>query len=152
MEREQVRRLICNIGLMAVYRKLRTSQPHPQHTVYPYLLRNTSITRPNQVWCPYNTYIPMKRGHLYLVTVMDWYSRAVLSWRLSNTMDADVCVAALEEALDRYGVPEIFNTDQGSQFTSNEFTRTLREAGTRISMDGEAAGWTTSWSNDCGGR
>jgi putative transposase len=134
--RERVRRMMRKMGLMAVYRRPRTSQPHPQHKVYPYLLRKMSITKPNQVWCADITYIPMKRGYLYLVTIMDWYSRAVLSWRLSNTMDADFCVAALEEALNRYGVPEIFNTDQGSQFTSYEFTRTLREAGTRISMDG----------------
>ena len=134
--RERVRRLMRKMGLMAVYRRPRTSRPHPEHKVYPYLLRNVSITRPNQVWCADITYIPMKRGYLYLVTIMDWYSRAVLSWRLSNTMDADFCVAALEDALNRYGAPEIFNTDQGSQFTSYEFTRTLREAGARISMDG----------------
>ncbi len=134
--RNRVRRLMRRMGLMAVYQRPRTSQPHPQHKTYPYLLRGKAITRPNQAWCADITYIPMRRGFLYLVAIMDWHSRAVLSWRLSNTMDADFCVAALEEALNRYGVPEIFNTDQGSQFTSYEFTRTLREAGVRISMDG----------------
>jgi putative transposase len=134
--RERVRRLMRKMGLMAIYQKPKTSHPHPQHKTYPYLLRHKAITKPNQVWCADITYIPMTRGFLYLVAVMDWHSRAVLSWRLSNTMDADFCVSALEEALNRYGVPEIFNTDQGSQFTSYEFTRTLREAGIRISMDG----------------
>jgi len=134
--RGRVRRLMRRMGLMAVFQKPNTSEPHPEHKVYPYLLRNLAIARPNQVWCADITYIPMKRGFLYLVAIMDWHSRAVLSWRLSNTMDADFCVAALDEALNRYGVPEIFNTDQGSQFTSYEFTRTLRDAGVRISMDG----------------
>nr|WP_281762913.1 IS3 family transposase [Pseudodesulfovibrio nedwellii] len=134
--RERVRRLMRKMGLMAVYQKPRTSQPHPGHKVYPYLLRNLPITKPNQVWCTDITYIPMKRGFLYLVAVMDWHSRAVLSWRLSNTMDTDFCVAALEEAINCYGAPEIFNTDQGSQFTSYEFTKTLRDAGIHISMDG----------------
>ena len=134
--RERVRRLMRKMGLMAVYQKPRTSQPHPGHKVYPYLLRNLPITKPNQIWCTDITYIPMKRGFLYLVAVMDWHSRAVLSWRLSNTMDTDFCVAALEEAINCYGAPEIFNTDQGSQFTSYEFTKTLRDAGIHISMDG----------------
>lgn len=134
--RGRVRRLMRKMGLMAVYQKPRTSQPHSGHTVYPYLLRNMVIARPNQVWCADITYIPMKRGFMYLVAIMDWYSRAVLSWRLSNTMDADFCVSALEEALNRFGVPEIFNTDQGAQFTSSEFIRTLQEADVRISMDG----------------
>jgi putative transposase len=134
--RGRVRRLMRKMGLMAVYQKPRTSLRHPEHRVYPYLLRNLSVTKPNQVWCADITYIPMKRGFLYLVAIMDWHSRAILSWRLSNTMDADSCVAALEEAFNRYGVPEIFNTDQGAQFTSYEFTKTLRDAGVRISMDG----------------
>lgn len=134
--RGRTRRLMRKMGLMAVFQKPRTSKPHPEHKIYPYLLRNVPITRPNQVWCADITYIPMKRGFLYLVAIMDWHSRAVLSWRLSNTMDADFCVAALDEALNRYGVPEIFNTDQGSQFTSYEFTKALRDAGVRISMDG----------------
>lgn len=134
--RGRVRRLMRKMGLMAIFQKPRTSQPHPEHKIYPYLIRNVPIVRPNQVWCADITYIPMKRGFLYLVTVMDWYSRTVLSWRLSNTMDADFCGAALEEALNIYGEPEIFNTDQGSQFTSYEFTKKLRDNGIRISMDG----------------
>jgi putative transposase len=134
--RNRVCRLMRKMGLMAVYQKPKTSAPHPEHKVYPYLLRHLAITRANQVWCADINYIPLKRGFLYLVAIMDWHSRAVLSWRLSNTMEADFCVAALDEALNRYGVPEIFNTDQGSQFTSHEFTRVLREAGVRISMDG----------------
>ena len=109
---------------------------HPQHQIYPYLLRHLAIERPNQVWCADVTYIPMRRGFLYLVAIMDWASRKVLAWRLSNTMEADFCVAALEEAIARYGSPEIFNTDQGSQFTSFAFTTTLKDAGIRISMDG----------------
>ena len=134
--RGRVRRLMRKMGLMAVYQKPRTSVPHPEHKVYPYLLRNLEIGRPNQVWCSDITYIPMKRGFLYLVAIMDWHSRAVLSWRVSNTMDSDFCVAALEDALTRYGTPEIFNTDQGAQYTSYAFTRALRDAGVRISMDG----------------
>ena len=115
----------------------RTSQPHPAHRIYPYLLRNLPITRPNHVWCTDVTYIPLQRGFLYLVAVMDWASRTVLSWRLSNTLDASFCVEALHEALERYGPPEIFNSDQGSQFTSVDFTDVLTEAGIRISMDGK---------------
>lgn len=134
--KKRVRRLMRKMGLMPVYRKPRTSVPHPEHEVYPYLLRNLDITRPNQVWCSDICYIPMRRGFLYLVVVMDWYSRKVLSWRLSNTLEADFCVAALEEALAKYGAPEIFNTDQGGQFTSLDFTQTLEDAGVRISMDG----------------
>ncbi len=133
--RGRVRRLMRQMGLLAVYAKPRTSTPHPEHAIYPYLLRNMQITKPNQVWCADITYIPMKRGYLYLVAIMDWHSRAVLSWRLSNTMDADFCVSALEEAMSRYGVPDIFNMDQGAQFTSYGFTRLLRDAGVRISMD-----------------
>ncbi len=133
--RNRVCRLMRKMGLMAVYHKPKTSEPHPEHKVYPYLLLHLAITRPNQVWCAYITYIPMKRGFQYLVAIMDWHSRAVLSWRLSNTMEADFCVAALEEAFSRHVAPEIFNPDQGSQFTSCEFTRTLRNAGVRISMD-----------------
>jgi putative transposase len=125
------------MGFMAIYQKPRTSVPHPEHKVYPYLLRGLAIKRPDQVWCADITYVRMRRGFLYLVAVMDWHSRAVLSWRLSNTLDADFCVAALEEAMNRYGVPEIFNTDQGSQFTSLEFTQTLKDAGVAISMDGK---------------
>ena len=134
--RHRVRRLMRKIGLSAIYQAPKTSEPHPQHRIYPYLLRHMTIERPNQVWCADVTYIPMRRGFLYLVAVMDWASRKVLSWRLSNTMEADFCVAALEEAIARYGKPDIFNTDQGSQFTSFAFTNTLRDAGIRISMDG----------------
>ncbi len=134
--RKCVRRLMRLMGLEPIYRKPRTTVSHPEHRRYPYLLRELSITRPNQVWCADITYIPMRRGFLYLVAVMDWYSRKVLSWRLSNTMDTDFCVSALEEALAKYGKPDIFNTDQGSQFTSFAFTNILRENGIRISMDG----------------
>ena len=127
---------MATIGLAAIYQRPRTTVPHPEHRVYPYLLRNMIIDRPNQVWCADITYIPMRRGFLYLVAVMDWATRRVLSWRLSNTMDAEFCVVALEEALARFGRPEIFNSDQGSQFTSPRFTEVLTEAGVRISMDG----------------
>ena len=114
----------------------RTSTPHPTHRIYPYLLKGLVIDQPNQVWCADITYIPVQRGFLYLVAIMDWATRHVLAWRLSNTMDAGFCVEALHEALARYGRPEIFNTDQGSQFTSFEFTGTLKDAGIAISMDG----------------
>lgn len=135
--RKRVRRLMRKMGLAPIYQKPRTSAPHPQHKIYPYLLRGLEIREPGKVWCADITYIPMRRGFLYLVAVMDWASRNVLSWRLANTLDAEFCVAALEEALTRYGKPEIFNTDQGSQFTSLEFTATLKAAGVRISMDGK---------------
>lgn len=134
--RKRIRRLMAKMGLAAVYQRPRTSVPHPEHRVWTYLLRNMVIDRPDQVWCADITYIPMRRGFLYLVAVMDWATRKVLAWRLSNTMDADFCIEALEEALCRYGRPGIFNTDQGSQFTSPRFTEVLREAGIRISMDG----------------
>ena len=134
--RRRVRRLMARMGLSAIYQRPRTSNPHPQHRIYPYLLRELAIERPNHVWCADVTYVPMRRGFLYLVAIMDWASRKVLAWRLSNTMDADFCVAALEEALARFGKPEIFNTDQGSQFTSSAFTNVLRDADVRISMDG----------------
>ena len=110
--------------------------PHPEHRTYPYLLRDLTIDRPNQVWCSDITYIPMRRGFLYLTAIMDWTTRKVLAWRLSNTMDADFCVEAMKEALARYGTPEIFNTDQGSQFTTPRFTEVLQERQIRISMDG----------------
>ena len=134
--KKRVRRLMRLMGLEPVYQKPRNSTPHQEHKRYPYLLRDLPITRANQVWCADITYIPMRRGFLYLVAVMDWHSRKVLSWRLSNTMDTDFCVTALEEALAKYGKPDIFNTDQGSQFTSFAFTNVLRENGIRISMDG----------------
>jgi len=135
--RKRIRRLMHKMGLAPIFQKPRTSTPCPEHKIYPYLLRDLIIDRPNRVWCADVTYIQMKRGFLYLVAVMDWASRKVLAWRLSNTMDADFCVAALEEAIARYGVPEIFNTDQGSQFTSFAFTDVLKDNGIRISMDGK---------------
>ena len=137
VNRKRVARLMRLMGLSAIYQKPNTSKPHPDHEVYPYLLRGVEVTRPNQVWCTDITYIPMSRGFLYLVAIMDWATRAVLSWRLSNTMDSNFCIQALEEALKRYGKPEIFNSDQGSQFTSFAFTNVLREAGVKISMDGK---------------
>ena len=124
------------MGLQAIYRAPRTSAPHPEHRVYPYLLRGLAIERANHVWCADITYIPVQRGFLYLVAIMDWASRYVLAWRLSNTLDASFCTDALDEALARHGAPEIFNTDQGSQFTSFAFTGRLQAAGIRISMDG----------------
>ena len=137
VNRKRIRRLMLKMGLSPIYQRPNTSKPHPEHRVYPYLLRGLDIVRPNQVWCADITYIPMRRGFLYLVAVMDWHSRKVLSWRLSNTLDADFCVAALQEALAKYGTPEIFNTDQGGQFTSLDFTQMLKDAGVRISMDGK---------------
>jgi len=134
--RKRVRRLMRLMGLSVIYQKPNTSKPHPEHKIYPYLLRGLEINRPNQVWCSDITYIPMRRGFLYLVAVMDWSTRAVLSWRLSNTLDSDFCVEALKEALARFGEPEIFNTDQGSQFTSHGFTGALIDAQVKISMDG----------------
>lgn len=134
--RHRVRRLMRLMGLEAIYQTPRTSTPHPAHRVYPYLLKGLAIDRPNQVWCADITYIPVSRGFLYLVAIMDWATRHVLAWRLSNTMDAGFCVEALSEALARYGRPEIFNTDQGSQFTSFEFTGVLKDADVAISMDG----------------
>jgi putative transposase len=134
--RKRIRRLMAKMGLEPIYQRPRTTVPHPGHQIYPYLLRDMVIERPNQVWCADITYIPMRRGFLYLVAVMDWASRKVLSWRVSNTMEADFCIEALEEALERFGKPEIFNTDQGSQFTAPQFTGVLRAADVRISMDG----------------
>ena len=134
--RKRVRRLMRLMGFMAIYQKPKTSVPNPEHKRYPYLLRDLTIARSNQVWCSDITYIPMRKGFLYLVAIMDWHSRKVLSWRLSNTMEADFCIVALEEALEKYGTPDIFNTDQGSQFTSVAFTNVLRNNGIRISMDG----------------
>jgi len=138
VNRKRVRRLMSLMGLRTIYREPRTSIPTIGHKVYPYLLRNLAINRPNQVWAADITYIPMSRGFLYLVAIIDWYSRYVISWRLSNTLDADFCVAALEEALSK-GTPEIFNTDQGSQFTSEAFTALLKEHNVGISMDGKGS-------------
>ena len=134
--RHRVRRLMRLMGLEAIYQAPRTSDPHPAHRIYPYLLGGMVIETPNRVWCADITYIPVQRGFLYLVAIMDWATRHVLAWRLSNTMDASFCVEALEEALNRYGSPDIFNTDQGSQFTSFDFTGVLRQAEIAISMDG----------------
>jgi putative transposase len=137
VNRKRVRRLMRLMGLEAIYQKPNTSQGHPDHKVYPYLLRGLRIERPNQVWCADITYIPMARGFVYLVAVMDWFSRRVLSWRLSITMEAAFCVEAVQEALANHGRPEIFNTDQGVQFTSAGFVDELEAAGVPISMDGK---------------
>lgn len=128
--------LMKRMGIEALYRKPATSKPAPGHKIYPYLLRGMTIDRPNQVWAMDITYVPMARGFVYLAAAIDWFSRRVLAWRLSITLEAAFCVEALEEALARHGRPEIFNTDQGSQFTSFAFTTTLKDAGIRISMDG----------------
>ena len=134
--RKRVRRLMARMGLAPIYQRPRTTVPHPGHRVWPYLLGDLVVERPNQVWCADITYIPMRRGFLYLVAVMDWATRKVLSWRVSNTMDVEFCIGALDEALAKFGRPEIFNTDQGSQFTSPRFTGVLQAAGVRVSMDG----------------
>ena len=134
--RHRARRLMRLMGLEAIYRAQRTSTPHPEPRVYPYRLKGLAIDRPDHVWCADLSYIPVRRGFLYLVAIMDWATRHVLAWRLSNTMDAAFCVDALSEAMARHGRPEIFNTDQGSQFTSFEFTGVLKDAEVTISMDG----------------
>jgi putative transposase len=136
INRKRVQRLMRKMGIAALGPKPRTSRPEPGHKIYPYLLRNLTIDRPNQVWAADITHIPIGRGNLYLVAIMDWASRAVLAFRLSNTMDVSFCVSALEEAIARFGKPDIFNTDQGSQFTSQAFTGRLESAGIKISMDG----------------
>jgi putative transposase len=137
VNRKRVQRLMRQMGLRALYPKRRTSQPGAGHKVYPYLLRGLQIDRPNQVWAADICYIPMAKGFMYLVAIMDWYSRRVLAWRVSNTLDTEPCVEALEEAMARYGVPEIFNTDQGAQFTAEAFTKVLKDSGIAISMDGK---------------
>jgi putative transposase len=134
--RRRIRRLMRKLGLCAIRPKRNTSKSHPEHKIYPYLLRDRTIDQPNQVWATDITYIPMRQGFLYLVAVIDWSTRRVLSWRLSNTLTSGFCVEALKEALDRFGKPKIFNSDQGSQFTSEEFTRVLLDHGIEISMDG----------------
>ena len=134
---KRIRRLMRIMNLMPIYQSKRTTIPNKEHKHYPYLLRDISINKSNQVWCSDITYIPMRKGYLYLVVIMDWYSRKVLSWRLSNIMDTDFCVESLKEALKKYGIPEIFNTDQGCQFTSKIFTGILRENKIKISMDGK---------------
>jgi putative transposase len=135
VNRKKVQRLMQTMSLQAIYRRPRTSPPGKGNKIYPYLLKGLKINRPNQVWAADITYIPMQKGFMYLVVIMDWYSRYVLAWRLSNTMESDFCVAALKEALQN-GCPEIFNTDQGSQFTSDEFVSVLEVNGIKVSMDG----------------
>ncbi|QPD03646.1 MAG: transposase [Candidatus Nitrospira kreftii] len=138
--RRQVVTLMRRMGITALYRNPRTSQRHPAYQIYPYLLRQLTITRPNHVWATDTTYIPMRRGVVYLCAILDWASRRVLSWRLSNTVTSGFCVEAVQEAVTRYGPPEIFNTDQDCQFTSQEFTGLLHTHGIQISMDG-TGGW-----------
>jgi putative transposase len=137
VSRKRIGRLMKKMGIEALYRKPNLSRKNAQHPVYPYLLRTLKIERPNQVWATDITYIPMRRGFVYLVAIVDWHSRRVLSWRLSNTLTTDFCLDAVREAILRHGTPEIFNTDQGSQFTSAEFTSLLHEHGIGISMDGK---------------
>ncbi len=136
VNRKRVQRLMRAFGLAGMAPGPHTSRPHPAHKIYPYLLRGLTIDRPGQVWSTDITYVRLRHGFVYLVAIMDWYSRKVLSWRISNTMEAEFCVACLEEALQRYGAPEIFNTDQGSQFTAEAFTVLLQAHGVQISMDG----------------
>ena len=135
INRKRVQRLMRKMGLEALYPRPNTSQSKPTHRIYPYLLRGVSITRPNQVWSSDITYVPMPQGFMYLVAVMDWYSRYVLAWRVSNTLDADFCIDALQDALN-LGCPDIFNTDQGAQFTCLRYTQHLETEGIQISMDG----------------
>ena len=137
--RKHVSTLMKKMGIEALYRKPNTSRRHAAHPIHPYLLRNLKINRPNQVWATDITYIPMRRGFVYLVAVVDWFSRRVMSWRLSNTLTTDFCLDAVREAIARHGTPEIFNTDQGSQFTSSDFTQLLKDNGIQISMDGKGA-------------
>ena len=148
--RRHVKTLMRRMGIEALYRRPRTTKPEPGHKIYPYLLRGMEITRPNQVWAMDITYIPMARGFVYLAVVLDWFSRRVLSWRLSITMEAAFCVETLEDALARHGKPDIFNTDQGSQFTGAAFTGVLANNGIAISMDGKGLGGTTCSSSGCG--
>ena len=137
VNRKRIRRLMRLMGIEAIYQKPNTSRKHPSHKIYPYLLKDLAIVRPNQVWCADITYIPMAKGFVYLVAVMDWFSRRVLAWRVSITMETEFCVEALQEAMRRYGKPQIFNTDQGVQFTAAAFIETLAAQGVRISMDGK---------------
>ena len=137
--RKHVSTLMKRMGVEALYRKPRTTKRHPEHKVYPYLLRNLAVTRANQVWAMDLTYLPMARGFVYLAAVIDWYSRRVLAWKVSTTMDVHFCLEAVEEAMEKHGKPEIMNTDQGSQFTSQAFTGLLKDNDIRISMDGKGA-------------
>ena len=139
VNRKRVSRLMKRMGIHAIYPRPKTTQANLRHKVYPYLLRSLTIDQANQVWASDITYIPMAKGFIYLTVIMDWYSRKVLSWRLSNSMDTSFCIDALEEAIHRFGRPEIFNTDQGSQYTSEAFTRVLKDNDIRISMDGKGA-------------
>lgn len=139
VNRKRVHRLMRKMGIQAIYPKPNLSKTNKQHKIYPYLLRNLNISRPNQVWCSDVTYIPMDKGFVYLTVIMDWYSRKILSWRLSNSLDTSFIIDALEEALHRFGTPDIFNSDQGSQYTSETFTGALKENGIQISMDGKGA-------------
>lgn len=136
VNRKRVQRLMRIMGIEALAPKPRTSEPAPEHTRFPYLLRHLEIVRPNQVWASDITYIPTRQGHCYLVAVMDWHTRRALSWRISNTMDSRFCIEAVEEAIANFGLPGIFNTDQGSQFTDDDFTKVLLEKGVKVSMDG----------------
>jgi putative transposase len=137
--RLHVATLMKRMGITALYRKPNTSKPAPGHKIYPYLLRNIPVTRPNQVWAMDITYIPMARGFIYLAAVVDWFTRRILAWRVSITLETDFCIEAVQEALARHGAPEIFNTDQGSQFTSIEFIKVLADREIKISMDGKGA-------------
>jgi putative transposase len=137
VNRKRVQRLMRQMGIEAIYpKKKRTTIRNPQHQIYPYLLRNVDVTRPNQAWAADITYLPQKKGFMYLVAIIDWFSRKVLAFSVSNTMDSSFCVETLKEALEKHGKPEIFNTDQGSQFTDSDFTGVLKTAGVQISMDG----------------
>jgi len=137
--RLHVATLIRTMGIEAIYRRPNTSKPHPEHKIYPYLLRNMAMTRPNQVWAMDITYVPMRRGFVYLAAVIDWFTRKVLAWRVSITLETAFCIEVVEEAMACYGKPEIFNTDQGSQFTSIDFIKLLKDAKISISMDGKGA-------------
>ena len=137
VNRKRVQRLMRIMGIRALYPGAKTTRPNPEHKVYSYLLRDLEIERANHVWCTDLTYVPMRKGFLYLVAIMDWHSRKVLSWRLSNSLDTAPCIEALEEALANYGPPETFNSDQGCQFTSEGFTDVLKEHDVKISMDGK---------------
>ena len=152
VNRKRVQRLMRLMGIAALGPKPRTSRPSPGHKIYPYLLRNVAIERANQVWCADITYVPMRRGFLYLVAVMDWWSRAALSWRLSNTMDAGFCVAALEEALRRYGRPEVFNPTRAANSPVRHLSAHCSALRLRCRWIAAAAGWTTSSSSGCGAR
>ena len=136
INRKRVQRLMAKMGLVAIYPKPNTSKPHPEHKIYPYLLRNVVVSRPNQVWSTDITYLRMSHGFMYLVAIMDWHSRKVLSWRISNTLETGFCLEALQEAFQHYGRPEIFNSDQGSQFTSAAFVKAVESTGAKMSMDG----------------